>query len=466
MSLGGLAELTNPVLLSGYKPFKLTDSRILLQLKDLFPMKCLDCDNDLLRLPTSQGPDLDVCPSGHGLWLDAGEVNCFVEDYLSLKQAADSGGGVAVRTQTKCAIQMNAEMIAGTTIARCNVCQGWWLSCGCLTHLNETYKGAAVTIRIDEQELYVRAVARTKTLQLTAHNQPTRGRAAPGNMWFWGLFLGVALVIAGLIFVAGIQKSLHPTRWIQPPLTMLFYLIGGAVGGLGLFQYGWMIQQRKRLIESIPTSPIRSLALGLVEISGQAEAEGELLTSPFNELPCVFYSYAVEERVRSGKNTSWKTIASGTSERPFFVRDATGRVLVVPAGARLILPDERISKANWRGELPPLALAGLGRLGIATHGWMGSKTLRCREARIRQDESVYVLGTALAPQGMSHHIANESRLFIGDSRDHAFIISDRSEKDLLSRLTWQMWAGFLGGLVCVAACAALFLNQYVRTIDP
>ncbi len=434
---------------------KLTDPRILLQLKDVFPMKCLDCDNDLIRLPTAQGPDLDVCPSGHGLWLDAGEVNCFVEDYLSLKQAVGSSGGVAVRTQTKCprcAIQMESEAIAGTTIASCNVCQGWWLSCGCLTHLNETYKGAPVTIRIDEQELYARTVARTKTLQ------PTPGRTAIGNMWFWGLFFGLALAIAGLIFIAGIQKSLHTTSWIRPPDTMLFYLIGGVVGGLGLFWYGWTVQQRKRLIENIPTSPIRSLALGLVEISGRAEAEGELLTSPFNELPCVFYSYAVEERVRSGKNTRWKTIASGTSERPFFVRDATGRVLVVPAGATLILPDERISKANWLGELPPLALAGLRRLGIATHGWMGSKTLRCREALIRQDESIYVLGTALAPHGMSHHIANESRLFIGDSRDHAFIISDRSEKDLLSRLTWQMWAGFLGGLVCVAACAALFLN--------
>ncbi|MGQ0556709.1 MAG: GIDE domain-containing protein [Nitrospiraceae bacterium] len=432
-------------------------------------MKFLDCINDLVRLPTAQGPDLDVCPSGHGLWLDAGEVNCFVEDYLSLKQAVGSNGGVAVRTQTKCPrciIQIESEAIAGTTIARCNVCQGWWLSCGCLTHLNETYKGAPVTIQIDEQELYARAVARTKVLQPTAYDQPTRGRATPGNVWFWGLFLGVALAIAGLIFIAGIQKSIQTTRWQQPPDAMLCYLIGGAVGGLGLFWYGWTVQQRKRLIESIPTSPIRSLALGLVEISGQAEAEGELLTSLFNELPCVFYFYAVEERVRSGKNTRWKTIASGTSERPFFVRDATGRVLVVPAGARLILPDERISKANWRGELPPLALAGLRRLGIAIHGWMGSKTLRCREALIRQDQSVYVLGTALAPQEMSHHIANESRLSIGNSRDHAFIISDRSEKDLLSRLTWQMWGGFLGGLVLVAVCAALFLNRYVRTIDP
>ena len=436
-------------------------------------MKCLDCDNDLIRLPTSQGPDLDVCPSGHGLWLDAGEGNCFVEDYLSLKQAMGSGGGVAVRTHTKCprcTIQMNAEAIAGTTVAWCNVCQGWWLSYGCLTHLNETYRGAPVTIRIDEPELYARAVARTKTLQPVTHAQPTSQRTAPENMWFWSLFFGVALAIAGLIFVAGIQKVLHTTRWNQPPNAMVFYLIGGAVGGLGLFWYGWTVQQRKRLIESIPTSPIRSLALGLVEISGQAETEGEGegegLTSPFSGLPCVFYSYAVEEQVRSGNNTRWKTIASGTSEQPFFVRDATGRVLVVPLGAQLILPDERSIRTSWLGELPSVAVAGLRRLGIASTSWMGNKVLRCRESFILPDESIYVLGAALEHHGMGQHIANESRLYIGHSRDHTFIISNRSEKDLVSRLTWQMWACFLGGLIVVAACAGLVLIRYVSTLEP
>lgn len=425
-------------------------------------MKCLDCQNDLVRLPTTQGPDLDVCPSGHGLWLDAGEVNCFVEDYLSLKQGVGSGGGVAIRAQTtcpRCAIQMDSEVVGQATITSCNVCRGWWLAHGCLTHLNESYKGAAVTIRIDEQELYARAVTRTKTSQPTFHDQPTPGKTDSGNMWFWSLFLGLALAIAGLILVAGIQKTLHTTSWSQPPDEFPLYLIVSAVGGLGLLWYGWKAQQRKRLIESIPTSPIRSLALGLVEVSGRAEPDMELLNSPFGGLPCVFYSYAVEERVLSGKNSRWNTIASGTSEQPFFVRDATGRVLVVPTGANLVLPDERISRTNWLGDLPPAAVAGLRRLGIATHSWIGSKTLRCREALILPEESLYVLGTALEHHGMSHHIANESRLYIGSSRDHAFIISDRSEKHLLSRLTWQMWAGFLGGLALIAGCAAMILDQ-------
>jgi hypothetical protein len=285
-------------------------------------------------------------------------------------------------------------------------------------------------------------------------------------MRFWVLFLGLALAIASLVFVAGIQKTLHTTRWSRQPDGFLLFLVMGAAAGLVLFWHGWAVQQRKRLIENIPTSPIRSLALGLVEVSGRAEPETEPLASPFGGIPCVFYAYTVEERVRSGKNTSWNTIAKGTSERPFYVRDATGRVLVAPAGANVVLPDERIAKTNWLGELPPRAVDGLRRLGISTRAWMGSKTLRCRESFILPDGSVYVLGTAQEQQGMNHHSANESRLYIGNSRDQAFIISDRSEKDLLSRLTRQMWAGFIVGPALVAACAAVMFDRYLTTIRP
>jgi hypothetical protein len=82
------------------------------------------------------------------------------------------------------------------------------------------------------------------------------------------------------------------------------------------------------------------------------------------------------------------------------------------------------------------------------------------------EESVYVLGTALEHQGMSTQIDNPSRLYIGSSRDHAFIISDRSEKDLLSRLKWQIWASVMGGLALVATCATMIFDRYLTTITP
>jgi hypothetical protein len=204
------------------------------------------------------------------------------------------------------------------------------------------------------------------------------------------------------------------------------------------------------LIESLPTSIIRSLAVGLVEISG---------------VPCVFYSYAVEEHVGSGKHARWETVAKGSSDQPFFVRDTTGRVLVVPFGADLILPDERTYRNNWLGGLPPTTIAGLNRLGISTERWIGSKTLRCREAFIRPEELVYVLGTAHEQQGARNRVENHARLYIGNSQDHEFIISDRSEKDLVSRLRWQTLAYGAGGLALAATCLIVIVKYYLRTVS-
>jgi hypothetical protein len=226
-----------------------------------------------------------------------------------------------------------------------------------------------------------------------------------------------------------------------------------------------MVRRRKHLIESIPTSTIRSLALGLVEISGQAQPEESLLSSPFSGLPCVFYSYAVEEHVGSGKHARWETIAKGTSEEPFVVRDTTGQVLVVPLGAELILPDERTYRNDWFGELSSTTIAGLNRLGISTERWIGSKTFRCRESFILPEEQVYVLGTAHEHQGARERVENSARLYIGSSRDHEFIISDRSEKDLLSRLRWQVLAFGVGGLTLAATCLIIIFKYYLTTMS-
>ena len=433
-------------------------------------MKCPDCREDLVEIPTSHGPGLDVCSSGHGLWLDVGEVNFFVEDYTSLKRAIGDTGSVAVKTETlcsRCGNHMESETVARTSFLSCDSCHGWWLPHGSLTHLNEIYRGAAVPIQLHEGELYTRAATRLRALNETFRDQPrfnTTG-SNPQGIWFWVVFFGFAFVLGGLILVAGIGKAMRTAQWSQPPDQILLYLAAGTVGGFGLFVYGWMVYQRKRLIESIPTSTIRSLALGLVEISGQAQPEGSLLSAPFSGLPCVFYSYAVEERVASGKNARWETIAKGTSEQPFFVSDTTGRVLVVPLSAELILPDERTSRSNWLGELPPATIAGLNRLGISTERWIGSKTLRCRESFILPEEQVYVLGTAHEHQGARESVENSARLYIGSSRDHEFIISDRSEKELLSRLRWQVLAFGVGGLTLAATCLIIIFKHYLTTVS-
>lgn len=435
----------------------------------MVPMKCLDCQEGLVEIPTSHGPGLDVCSSGHGLWLDVGEVNFFVEDYTSLKRAISDTGSVAVKTETlcpRCGNHMESETVSHTSFLSCDSCRGWWLPHGSLTRLNETYRGAAVPIQIKEAELYTRAAAKHCALNETSRDQPksNKARANLPRGWFWVLFFGFALALGGIILVSGIGKAMRTMQWNRPLDQILIYLVAGTVGGFGLFIYGWMIRERKRLIESIPTSTIRSLALGLVEISGQAQPEGSLLSSPFNGLPCVFYSYSVEKHVGSGKQARWETIAKGTSEQPFFVRDITGRVLVVPLGAELILPDERTSRSNWLGELPPTTTTGLNRLGISTERWMGSRTLRCRESFILPDEQVYVFGTAHEHLAGRESVENVDRLYIGSSQDNEFIISDRSEKALLSQLRWQMLACGVGGLTLAASCLIIIFKYYLTAV--
>jgi hypothetical protein len=362
---------------------------------------------------------------------------------------------------------MEPETVSQTSFLSCDSCHGWWLPHGILTRLNVAYRGAAVPIQVHEAELYTKAAARHRVLNETIRGRPrfNKNRVNPQSMWFWALFFGLALTIGGIVFVAGIGKTMGTTQWSRPPDQLFLYLAAGTIGGLGLFVYGWMVHQRKRLIESIPTSTIRSLALGLVEISGQAQPAESLLSSPFSELPCVFFSYAVEEHVSSGKHARWETIAKGTSEQPFVVRDTTGQVLVVPLGAELILPDERTYRNDWFGALPPSAIDGLTRLGISTERWIGSKTLRCREAFIQPEEQVYVLGTAHEQLGAKELIENSARLYIGSSREHEFIISDRSEKDLLSRLRWQVLAYGAGGLALASTCLIVIFKYYLTTVS-
>ena len=238
------------------------------------------------------------------------------------------------------------------------------------------------------------------------------------------------------------------------------FLAFGIFTGMGLSAYGVVLNKRKQLIESIPTSAVRSLAVGLVEVSGRAQPERAPLRGPFSGLPCVLYAYTVEERRQSGKYSRWETIAKGASEEPFYVQDDTGKVLVVPFGARLILPDKTTTRNNVTGTLPEATILGLLKLGIAVDGWLGDKTIRCGETLILPDEPVYVMGTAQEHRSVADSTDYSAQLYIGSSRDDEFLISDRSEKELLAGLQWQLWASIGGGPALALLCLLLMFKLY------
>jgi len=89
----------------------------------------------------------------------------------------------------------------------------------------------------------------------------------------------------------------------------------------------------KRQIENTPTSKIRSVAMGMVEVKGEAVRKYALL-SPMSHTPCVFYRLTKYQR--RGRDYQWRiTSVSSSNNVPFYIEDETGRVEVNPAGCRV-----------------------------------------------------------------------------------------------------------------------------------
>jgi E3 ubiquitin ligase len=168
----------------------------------------------------------------------------------------------------------------------------------------------------------------------------------------------------------------------------------GLVGGIGGFFWGFQRLRRKRIIENIPTSKVRSLALGLVELVGQAENPSPII-SPLTKTPCVYYRYTIERYQSSGRSSRWVTIAKGSSSGVvFWLKDDTGKILILPKSAELEISCDYEFTSGWGKPVSESLTATLRGYGISTKGVFGSHRLRFKEWLIRQGDQVYILGTA------------------------------------------------------------------------
>lgn len=190
----------------------------------------------------------------------------------------------------------------------------------------------------------------------------TWGITLPRRFAVWGTLIMLVLVA----ILKGLAQPARRSGW-----EWLLDLAAAAGGGC-LIRYGFRQLRKKNLIENIPSSPIRSVAMGLAEIKGHSPATATLV-APLSGKPCHYFRYRVEEERRSGKSREWVTVDQGESNAPFSVEDPTARILVNPDRADILLRRdyERID----RGE-----------------GWFG-KRRRHREWRIDPADFVYVIGT-------------------------------------------------------------------------
>ncbi len=107
----------------------------------------------------------------------------------------------------------------------------------------------------------------------------------------------------------------------------------GLIAGLlacFLFWSGLRYIRLKRKIEDTPTSKVRSLAMGMVEVHGRARRQYALV-APMTQAACVYYRL---RQYRRDRNNKWKLVKDiDSSHVAFQIDDGTGSVVVVPQGA-------------------------------------------------------------------------------------------------------------------------------------
>jgi hypothetical protein len=168
-------------------------------------------------------------------------------------------------------------------------------------------------------------------------------------------------VLAGILI--GSNSSDSPFFWMVS-------LLAGFILGVFFFCKGFRMLRYKRLILDTPLAKIHSAAIGLVEVTGTPVGP-KTLAAPVTGDPCFYYRVQAWQwtETQSGKGHEWKSVLDESSYVPFFLEDATGRMLIDSQGAEMDVhrdfSDEiEASFFNARDLVPPnirnfLALRGL-----------------------------------------------------------------------------------------------------------
>lgn len=218
------------------------------------------------------------------------------------------------------------------------------------------------------------------------------------------------------------------------PLEYWLVLAAVAAAGLWGFLRGFRWWHWARLIEDTPTSRVRSAAQGYVELVGRGRRmTGAPVVAPLSKLPCTWWSYTVERRVRDRRDRQkWRVVSRRVSDSLFYLEDDTGRCIVDPEGAE-VLPRAR---DTWYGDTP-LPVAG----PPAHRGFRGfGSDYRYREMRMHDGEPLYAIGwfrteTNVLPGAVDEEVAALLRQW---KRDPAALLQ-RFDADGDGTLTLPEW---------------------------
>ena len=138
------------------------------------------------------------------------------------------------------------------------------------------------------------------------------------------------------------------------------WLAIGFGAGLYYFYQGFRTYREYRVLMDTPEIPIRSVAMGLVDIHGKATGIPPI-PSPVTQTPCYFYKVDIEHWVTDKNGGHWSHLVTDADGPRFYVADATGKVLVDAHKAEYdLIQTARVETRGTFGSGLGLTLLGLG----------------------------------------------------------------------------------------------------------
>tara|TARA_B110000444_G_scaffold120621_1_gene113432 strand:+ start:1921 stop:2766 length:846 start_codon:yes stop_codon:yes gene_type:complete len=233
--------------------------------------------------------------------------------------------------------------------------------------------------------------------------------------------------------------------------------------GLYMFYNSLKNLKLKRLIENVPTSKMRSVAMGLVELKGKIEVSDKVLEDPFDKKKCVFWRVHIEERVKRGKHGRWITRHKAKGQVPFFISDESGSVLIKLEGANMddVKRDSQYETALLFSDKLPLNVRNYcNKNRIRFRGLFGGKKrMRCRVTYLEPNDNIYVLGHARPLLQKEIKNSKSVTAAIEMVNNSVFIVSDKSEKELIEDRGGQFWVVPLG-IIFSGLGLGLILNVF------
>ena len=233
--------------------------------------------------------------------------------------------------------------------------------------------------------------------------------------------------------------------------------------GLYMFYNSLKNLKLKRLIENVPTSKMRSVAMGLVELKGKIEVSDKVLEDPFDKKKCVFWRVHIEERVKRGKHGRWITRHKAKGQVPFFISDDSGSVLIKLEGANMddVKRDSQYETALLFSDKLPLNVRNYcNKNRIRFRGLFGGKKrMRCRVTYLEPNNNIYVLGHARPLLQKEIKNSKSVTAVIEMVNNSVFIVSDKSEKELIEDRGGQFWVVPLG-IIFSGLGLGLILNVF------